>query len=375
MNEPGKTRIAVVGAGQWGRNLLRNLVAHPRVALAALADPDAESLANAARSFRPAATFDSFDAMIAAGGIDAVVVASPSRLHFRHARTALQAGCDVFVEKPMCMTAVEGRELLARADAKRRVLMVGHTFLYSNLVHEVKRRIDSGVLGDVLCVYSQRLNLGRVRSDVDALWNFAPHDVSITAFLLDAWPETVNAHGGCFIQREAGIADVAFFQMDFARGCMMGGHVSWLDPQKVRRMVVVGSERMLVYDDVDSTQHIQVYDKSVQAKFQEGHSSFAEFQGNVRAGDLVIPNVRLAEPLAVEIDHFVQCVETRQRPRTDGVNGLRVVCVLEAMSKSMRNGGARINVDYGFTGSVAGKPSHESVGARSLEPELAAVAL
>jgi len=232
------------------------------------------------------------------------------------------------------------------ATAHDRVLMVGHTFLYSNLVHEVKRRIDDGQLGEVLYLYSQRLNLGRVRRDVDALWNFAPHDVSITCFLLDAWPATVNASGASFIHPGSTIADVAFFQMSFDDGRFMGGHVSWLDPQKLRRMVVVGTEKMLVYDDVDSSHHIQIYDKSVAVEFQSGFADFSDFRTRIRAGDLVVPNIRLVEPLSVEIEHFAHCIESGETPRTDGTHGLRVVAALEAMSRSMANGGAAMRVGY-----------------------------
>jgi len=337
--------LGLIGCGAWGQNLLRNAVSNERIRLTAVCDPDS-IVCSAAAKKSSATSYSDFAQMLTAAHLDAVIIASPSRYHFEHARQALEAGLHVLVEKPMCMTTGEALTLVDLARTRDRVLMVGHTFLYSNLVHEVKRRIDGGELGDILYLYSQRLNLGRVRQDVDALWNFAPHDISITCFLLGAWPATVNACGASFIHPGSTIADVAFFQMSFDDGRFMGGHVSWLDPQKLRRMVVVGTEKMLVYDDVDSSHHIQIYDKSVAVEFQSGVADFSDFRTRIRAGDLVVPNVRLVEPLSVEIEHFAECIENGQTPRTDGTHGMRVVAALEAMSTSMVSGGAAIRVGY-----------------------------
>lgn len=337
--------LGLIGCGAWGANLLRNAVSNKRIRLVAVCDPDPDAR-RVAQERSGAKAFADFTDLLEAANLDAVIIASPSHDHFAQAHQALEAGLHVLVEKPMCMTTEQALSLVALADARGLVLMVGHTFLYSNLVHEVKRRIDAGELGDVLYLYSQRLNLGRVRQDVDALFNFAPHDVSITAFLLDAWPHTVNARGASLIQPGSGHADVAFFQMAFDDGRFMAGHVSWLDPQKLRRMVVVGTEKMLVYDDVDSAHHIQIYDKSVAVEFQSDSDNFSDFRTRIRAGDLVVPNVRLVEPLGVEIDHFAGCIENGQTPRTDGLHGARVVSVLEAMSISMANSGAATTVEF-----------------------------
>ncbi len=339
-------RIGVAGAGAWGRNLLRNIAANPTVELTAICDTDDTARCEAGRLHASADTYDTFEKMLRVAGLDAVVVATPPLLHFEQANLALTAGLHVLVEKPMCTNAHDARSLIALARAQGRVLMAGHTFLYSNLVHEVKRRIDSGELGEILYIHSQRLNLGRVRRDVDALWNFAPHDISITSFLLGAWPRSVNARGATFVQRAADVADTAFFQMDFEGDRFFGGHVSWLDPQKVRRMVVVGSEKMLVYDDIDSHRHVQVYDKSVELEFQSSAASLSDFRTRIRAGDLIVPNISLIEPLRVEIAEFARCIRESSQPRADGMNGLRVVCVLEALSRSMKADGAPIKVEY-----------------------------
>ncbi|HNQ23123.1 MAG TPA: Gfo/Idh/MocA family oxidoreductase [Phycisphaerae bacterium] len=364
--------VGLVGAGPWGRNLARNIAEGEQTVLAAGCDTDAAARRALAKSYPAARVYETFEQLLAHRDLQAVVIATPSRLHCEQTRQALAAGMHVLVEKPMCMTGVEAEALIRQAEQAGRVLMVGHTFLYSNLVHDVRRRVVSGELGEVLCIYGQRLNLGRVRSDVDALWNFAPHDISIACYLLDGWPRSVNARGASFVQSAQGVADVAFFQMDFDGGAFVGGHVSWLDPQKVRRMVVVGSSKMLVYDDIDTAHHIQIYDKSVQCDFQGCATDFSDFRTRVRAGDLVVPNVRLIEPLGVEITHFAECIRTGARPVSDGVNGLRVVSVLEAMSRSMRQRGAQVEVDYGAWG-----PREAAAGAREVaaaEPEMVGAA-
>lgn len=339
--------IGVAGAGAWGRNLLRNVASVPETALVAVCDPDPEALRIVRTGYPSAELHEEFSELLQNPRLDAVIIATPSHLHFDHARQAIEAGLHALVEKPMCMKSSQANRLISLARQRDRVLMVGHTFLYSNLVVEVKRLITSGELGEVLCIHSQRLNLGRVRKDVDALWNFAPHDISIAGFLLDSWPQTVNARGASFIQRASDIADIAFFQMDYAGGRLAAGHVSWLDPQRVRKTVVVGTEKMLVYDDLDTQRHIQIYDKRVEIEFQSSATDCGDFRTRVRAGDLAIPHIRLVEPLGVEIAHFADCIQNGTTPLTDGLNGLRVVCVLEAMSRSRHAGGAMVNVDYG----------------------------
>jgi predicted dehydrogenase len=338
--------IGVVGAGAWGLNLVRNIALSPLTELVAVCDPDEDARRTVASRYRGAPTTSSLDEFLATACMDAVVVASPAGLHYEHACAALQAGFHVLVEKPLAASATDAAELVLLARRLGRVLMVGHTFLYNNLVEEVKRRIEAGDLGKVRYMYGQRLNLGRVRRDVDTLWNLAPHDISIANFLQGDRPIGVNARGATYVQTERNIADVAFFQMNYAGGQLFSGHVSWLDPQKTRRIVVVGSERMLVYDDMDASRHIQIYDKRVEPDFQSPMRDFADFTARVTAGDLVIPNIRLKEPLSVEVEHFAACVRDESRPRTDGCAGVELVCILEAMSASMEQAGSMVEVDY-----------------------------
>lgn len=338
--------VAVVGAGQWGQNLIRNLVAHPRSKLVGVCDLSAQAKERAAVDSPEVLLFTDIEEMLRQVRPDAVVIATPPGLHFAHAKFCLEGGVHVLVEKPMATTAGEARELVRLADMHKLVLMTGHTFLYNNIVREVKERIHSGDLGDIYYLYSQRLNLGQVRDDVDVLWNLAPHDVSIANYLFEARPHRASARGLSYIQPERGLADVCFGQLDYPDGRSALMHLSWLDPMKIRRTVIVGSEKMLVYDDVDTDGHIKVFDKRVEREYRAPVKGFADFKSRLRAGDVVIPNVQLIEPLSVEIGHFLDCVANGQSPLTDGEHGLEVVCILEALSQSMREEGRPVEVEY-----------------------------
>jgi len=340
-----KRKVAVLGAGKWGANLIRNVSFNDEIEFTGICDSDPETLKKISGHYPHVPAFDTYERMLEAGP-DAVIIATPARRHYEHARKALLAGRHVLIEKPMAATPAEARELAALAREKSVVLMVGHTFLYNNIVHEIKRRLDGRELGDVYYVYSRRLNLGHVRQDVDVMWNLAPHDISIINYLLSSRPQKVSAQGLSFIQKQKNISDVAFCKMDYPDGRSAHLHLSWIDPQKVRQLVIVGSEKMLVYDDTDPDKHIQIYDKSVEKKFTADVSDFADFSTRIRAGDLVIPNIRLTEPLSVEISHFVECTRNGTRPRTDSQNGLEVVCVLQALSDSLADGGSVAEVNY-----------------------------
>lgn len=344
---PSPLRICHVGIGYWGPNLMRNIAANRMAELAAICDSRAESLDQAARRYPAARAYRRFDEALADSTIDAVVIATPSGLHFSHVRQALASGKHVFVEKPLAETVTEAQELAALAAGEGKVLMVGHTFLYNNLVHEVKNYIDSGELGDVFYAYSQRLNLGRFRRDSDVMWTLAPHDVSILNYWFGASPVSVRATGHAYIHPSLEIAEICFASLDYPDGRSAHLHLSWLDPQKRREMVVVGSKKMLVYDDMNADAHIRLYDKSAEAQHQSSIADFADFTTRLRAGALVVPNTRLAEPLSVEIGHFVDCCLNGEIPRTDGRHAIEVIAVLEALSASMARGGAPQDVARG----------------------------
>lgn len=340
-----KIRIGLVGAGYWGPNLARNIAANREAELTVICDRDAGRAGKLATA-TGAEVETSFEAMLARRDIDAVVIVTPSAMHYSHAKAALLAGKHVMVEKPLAHETREAVELTALAARTGRVLMVGHTFLFNNLVHEVKKRIDAGELGEVFCVYSQRLNLGRFRADSDVAWTLAPHDISIINLWFGDRPTRVSGRGHTYIHRNRDIAEIAYIHLEYAGGRSAHLHLSWLDPQKRREMVVVGSERMLVYDDLNSDAHLRLYDKRAEAEHQSAIADFADFTTRLRAGDLVVPNLQLKEPLRAEIEHFVSCIQKGTRAIADGVNGIEVVAVLEAISRSMADDGRFATVEY-----------------------------
>ena len=338
--------VAVIGTGYWGINLVRTFSALPGCRLRWLCDVDKARLEEVAGQYSAGKVTTQAEDIWADPLVDAVVVALPASTHHAAVASSLRAGKHTFVEKPLAMSVAEAVELVRMADAARRVLMVGHTFEYNAAVVETKRLIDSGELGPLHYVYSQRLNLGRVRSDVNAMWNLAPHDVSILLYWLGELPLSVSAYGHCHLQD--GVEDVVFVHLAFPQGVHAHIHVSWLDPGKVRKATVVGSRKMVVYDDTSADRKLEIYDKGIDRKRIDNHlgsyQSFGEFQFIQRAGDIVVPKLAFHEPLQVECRHFLDCVRTGATPRTDGRNGARVVAVLEAAQRSLTEGGRSVAV-------------------------------
>jgi predicted dehydrogenase len=339
-------RLAQIGIGYWGKNLLRNFMAMNGAQVVAVCDRDPSVLEKIAVQYPLLQFSEKAPDVCSDANIDAVAVVTPVESHFELAKAALDAGKHVFVEKPMARTSAECRELIDLAAKHERVLMVGHTFLYNAAVLKVREFIQSGELGEIYYLYSQRLNLGRVRKDVDAMWNFAPHDLSIMLHWLQRQPLRVAARGSAYLQKD--VADVVFLQLDFDGGVTANIHVSWLDPNKVRRMTVVGSKKMVVYDDVTSDHKVQVFDKgiareNISANFGE-FDSFGKFQLIQRAGDVLMPKVDFVEPLKVQCQHFVDCIVKNQKPLSDGENGLQVVRILEAAQRSMEARGGMVEV-------------------------------
>ena len=336
-------RLALVGLGYWGPNLARNLAILDNAELVALCDANEERLRRIGRQYPSARLVASFDDVLADDTIDAVVVATPVDTHFDLSRAALAAGKHVMVEKPLATSSAECETLIALAAAQGRTLMVGHVFVYNAAVNKVKEYIDAGEIGDVYYVYSQRLNLGQVRHDVNAMWNFAPHDLSIMCHWFGTEPTNLTARGHSYIQ--PGIEDVVFLNMEYPEGILASVHISWLDPLKVRRMTIVGSEKMVVYDDVSADAKVTVYDRGVTKKLIDqteaslgSYRTYGEFQLLLRAGDVLIPKLDFVEPLKIECQHFVDCIRTGQTPVSDGRQGLWVVRALEAAQRSLQPG-------------------------------------
>jgi predicted dehydrogenase len=333
-------RVAAVGAGYWGPNLIRNLSELPGAELRVICDEDEERLRKIGRRYPGVALVTDLEAVLADEEIDAVILATPAGLHYEHGLAAMRAGKDVLLEKPLAMSVADGKQLVEFAEREGRILMVGHTFIYNSAVKAIKQIVKSGEIGDVYYIYSSRVNLGRIRTDVNALWNVAPHDISIINHVLERSPVRVRATGRSYLQ--PGIEDVVFAVFEYPGGTIAHVHASWLDPSKVRRTTFVGSKKMIVYDDVESEGKVKIYDKGVRRETQD--AEYGEFQLRLHSGDIHIPKITFAEPLAEECRHFIECVRTRETPRSDGRQGLAIVAALEAAQQSLRREGAPVDI-------------------------------
>jgi predicted dehydrogenase len=335
-------RVAAIGAGYWGPNLIRNLVELPEADMVAVADlSDANlmrittrypSIEHAVNDYR-----ELFDLEL-----DAVVIATPPETHFPISRQCLEAGLDVLIEKPLTTSSLEARAMIRVAEHHDRVLMVGHTFEYNPAVWALKQMIDEGELGALHYIDAVRVGLGQFHPTMNVVWDLGPHDVSILIHLLGAQPHTVSARGiGC-VQKS--VEDIAYMTLMFPGGTLAHVRLSWLDPSKTRRLTVVGNKKMAIYDDVESLEKIRVYDKGVDATRRT--DTFGEFQFAYRYGSIVSPYIRLEEPVRLECQHFIECVRERRRPMTDGYSGLRVVEVIEAAQQSLKSDGVPVPVEY-----------------------------
>jgi predicted dehydrogenase len=331
--------VAVVGAGGWGKNLVRNFASLKGCRLKTVCDLDAGTLAKHKAALPEIQTTQNYADVLGDPEIQAVIIATPAPTHFDVASKALKAGKHVYVEKPMTLAAEDAEKLVAAADAAGRILMVGHLLEYHPCVLKLKEMIASGELGNVYYMYMHRLNLGVVRKDENAWWSLAPHDVSVVTFLFDSEPAVVTSQGHAYLRQ--GVEDVVFTQLKFADGRMANIHVSWLDPHKMRKITLVGTKKMVTFDDMEATEKIRVYDKS--ANVTPGSVDYAD-SITLRQGDILIPFVSGAEPLKIECEHFVQCVAEGKTPRSDGRDGLRVVKVLDAATRSLHAGGAPVKL-------------------------------
>jgi len=331
--------VAVIGVGGWGKNLARNYFELPEANLRYVCDLDPKKLAVIQRQYSGTRVTSSFDEVLGDDALNAVVIATTGPTHYRLAKQALLANKDVYVEKPFVLEVDQASELIELAEKNDRILMVGHLLEYHPVVTRLKDMIAAGDLGRVYYIYSQRLNLGTVREDENALWNFAPHDISVILYLLGKNPVDVSARGQDYLQRD--VEDVVFLTMSFADKTMAHVHVSWLDPHKVRKLTIVGSDKMAVFDDLEAAEKLKVYDKG--AKLSQDYDTFAEYVG-LRFGDITIPYVKTGEPLKTECLHFIECVEKRTQALSDGYDGLRVIQVLDAAQRSLKNNGIPVAI-------------------------------
>lgn len=338
-------RVGVIGCGYWGPNLVRTFLEVPDVTLVAVADRDPTRLEFVQIRHPHVEHFLTDMAPMFDLDLDAVVISTPPETHHAIAMQCLKQGLDVLVEKPLATDSREALELVELAEANDRVLLVGHIGVYSPAVRALKEMIEGGELGEIRYVDAVRTGLGMFHPSLNVVWDLAPHDVSILLYLLGRSAESVSTRGvGCV--RE-GVEDVAYMTVMFEDGILAHSRMSWLDPAKTRRLTVIGSEKMVVYDDLESLEKLKVYDKRVNAIRRT--DTFGEFQFSYHYGSVVSPYIRFEEPLRLEILHFLDCVRDRARPLTDGQNGLQVVRVIEAAQESLANGGAPVGIPIGGT--------------------------
>lgn len=333
-------RIAVVGCGSWGINHVRAATKLKEAELIAICDEDPRARDRAIAIAPLARPIEHAAEVFKDPSIDAVIVASPAPSHAQLAMAAISAGKHVLVEKPFVLDPREGDPIVAEAEKKQRVLMVGHLLRYHPYFRRLENLVRTGDLGKVHYVYSERLNLGTVRADENAFWSLAPHDLSMMCALMGSDPVEVAATGQAFLR--PGVEDVVFATVRFKNDTIGHVHVSWLDPNKRRRLTVVGSKKMAVFDDMEPTEKLRIYDKGVQSQDAVGFDQFL----TLREGDIHIPSIRMIEPLGAEQQHFVECIRDRKTPETDGREAMRVSRCLVAASESLKSGGkpAKVNL-------------------------------
>ncbi len=331
--------IAVVGVGGWGKNLARNYYQIPDANLRYVCDLDENRLGAIQAQFPAERTTQEFDDLLKDDELEAVVIATTGPTHYSLCKAVLEAGKDVYVEKPFVLEASQAQSLIELAASKDRLIMVGHLMIYHPVMRALKDLVQQKTLGDLYYLYSQRLNLGTIREDENALWNFAPHDISSMVYLVGQEPLEVSARGQSYLQK--GIEDVVFLSMSFPGDVLANVQVSWLDPHKIRKLTLVGSDQMAVFDDLEPNEKLRIYDKG--ATVNSDYDNFAEYIG-LRFGDIHIPHINAGEPLRVECSHFLDCVRERRQPDSNGDDGLAVVKVLEAAQKSLKQGGVPVSL-------------------------------
>ena len=333
-------RIAVIGCGYWGPNFVRIFTNLPESAVKYCCDLNEDRLGQMKLLYPHINMTTSLDDVAGDPEVDGVVVATPVRTHYPVARKMIEAGKHCLIEKPLCASSEAGEELLAAAKKHHVPVMVGHTFLFTAAVNKVKALLDAGDLGEIYYVNSTRVNLGIFQEDINVIWDLAPHDISILNFVFGADPISVSARGRSFIRD--GVEDMAFITLEYPGGKMAHVHVSWLDPNKIRRTTFVGSRKMVVYDDVQQLEKIRIFDKGVDK--QPHYETFGEFHLAYRFGDIFTPKLDDREPLKAEASHFIEAMNGGQSEKATGDEGLAVVRILEAACESLRKKGCLVQL-------------------------------
>ena len=332
-------KIGVVGCGYWGPNLVRNFRSLPDCHLKMMCDTREHRLAHLKSLYPEVQVATEYEHMLNGVDVDAVVIATAVKQHYPMAKASLLAGKHTFVEKPMASSSEQCEELVEIAKQKGLVLMAGHTFLYSPVVRKIKEIVEKGDIGEIRYICARRLNLGLFQKDINVAWDLAPHDISIILSIMGELPVTVNCRGSAHITH--GVEDVTTMCLTFTKQRSAIIHSSWLDPRKVREMTIVGSKRMIVYDDVAPLEKIRVFDARVERP--PHYDTFGEFQYAYHYGDMYVPYIKQEEPLKTECQHFLDCIKNGKVPLTDGRQGLDLVRILEASTESLKRGGAPVD--------------------------------
>ena len=346
------TAVGVIGCGYWGPLLVRNFKGLPNCELKALCDVKEDRLKHLKSLYPEIEAITDYDHFLNGLNLDAIVIATPVKHHFPLAKAALLAGKHTFIEKPMASSSAECEELIEIAKRNGLVLMIDHTFLYSSPVRKIVDIVEAGDLGDIRYINSRRLNLGLFQKDINVAWDLAPHDISIILHILGEFPVSINCQGNAHVTPR--IEDVTNMSLSFRNNRFATIQSSWLEPRKVREMTIVGTRRMIVYDDLQTHEKIRVYD--VRVERPPHYDSFAEFHYSYHYGDSYIPHIQQEEPLKVACQHFLDCIASGRQPLSSGQAGLEMVRILEAASASLHMNGAP--VDFSPTGElpVAAKP-------------------
>lgn len=327
-------KAAVIGLGYWGPNLVRNFLGVEGICGVIGCDKDAKRLENIKRKFPEAETSDSFEAILRRDDVEIVAVATPVSTHFKFAKAALEAGKHCWIEKPFTATVAEAETLINLAEQRRLKIMVDHTFIYTGAVRKMKELMDKGVIGDLYYFDSVRVNLGLFQHDVNVVWDLAPHDLSIMDYLIERRPVSVSAVGSCHVGN--GLENIAYLTVNFDNDIIAHFHVNWLAPVKIRTVLIGGTKSMILYDDMQTSEKVKVYDKGIEVKTKEGvYETLVQY----RTGDMYAPKLDQTEALAIATNHFVECIKHDKTPITDGVSGLNVVRILEASERSIKQRG------------------------------------
>ncbi|MCS7014105.1 MAG: Gfo/Idh/MocA family oxidoreductase [Chloroherpetonaceae bacterium] len=334
-------KTAVIGLGYWGPNLVRNFLGVSDLSGVIGCDKDPKRLENIKRKFPEVEITPNFEDVLRREDVGIVAIATPVSTHFSLAKAALEAGKHCWVEKPFTATVAEAETLINLAEKKNLKLMVDHTFIYTGAVRKMKELIDKGVLGDFYYFDSVRINLGLFQHDVNVVWDLAPHDLSIMDYLIDKRPVSVSAIGSCHISN--GLENIAYITVNFDNDVIAHFHVNWLAPVKIRTVLIGGTKSMIVFDDMENSEKVKVYDKGVEVKTKEGvYETLVQY----RTGDMYAPKLDQTEALTIATQHFVDCIKQNRTPITDGIAGLNVVRILEASERSIKQQGKIIPLHY-----------------------------